>query len=864
MDRADRLPELAAHKKAVVAATICLCSPSWSMRRTVGERNLGARREANDEIKDQGREANAFAATRMDLMRLLVRFLGFLFATGTIVFLIGAVVVAGVVFYYDKDLPDTAQLRNYEPPVTTRIHAGDGSILAEYSHERRLFLPSSAIPPMLKQAFISAEDKNFYTHNGIDPEGVGRALMVIAQGGRHVQGASTITQQVAKNFLVGNERSIERKIREALISFRIEAAYSKERILELYLNEIYLGLGNYGVGAAALNYFNKSVNELTIAEAAYLAALPKGPNNYHPFLHRDRAIERRNYVIDRLIADGFVSPADGAKAKAEPLGVNPRVLSPNTYVAGYFAEEVRRELLDLYGEKKLYEGGLSVRTTLDPKIQALTRKALADGLVRFDEAHGFRGAMNHIDISSDWGTQLAAIPALGDVKPWRLAVVLDASEAQARIGLQPPREKSGEVARERETGVLPVDGMRWAGRGVRGTLTPGDVVYVEPMQGRAGQYRLRQIPEISGAMVAMDPYTGRIFSMVGGFSFDQSEFNRATQALRQPGSSFKPFVYAAALDGGYTPSSQILDEPISIVQADGTMWTPENFEGGHGSGAHPLRYGVEHSKNMMTVRLAKDVGMPIIAEFAKRFRIYDDMPPYLAMSLGAGETTLMRMVTAYSMLANGGKRIKETLVDRVQDRWGHTVYRHDDRQCLGCDAPKWDNQNEPKLIDKREQVIDPLTAYQITSIMEGVIQRGTGVAIKAVGKHLAGKTGTTNEAKDLWFIGYSPDLCVGVFIGYDRPRSMGDHAQAALYAAPIFRDFMTVALKDKPDVPFRVPPGIKLISVDPHSGMRSSGQGSILEAFKPGTAPPDSYSGGGGAAQHSPQDIDQKVGGGLY
>ena len=455
MDRADRLPELAAHEKDVVAAMICLCSPSWSMRRTVGERNIGARREANDEIKDQGREANAFAATRMDLMRLLVRFLGFLFATGTIVFLIGAVVVAGVVFYYDKDLPDTAQLRNYEPPVTTRIHAGDGSILAEYSHERRLFLPSSAIPPMLKQAFISAEDKNFYTHNGIDPEGVGRALMVIAQGGRHVQGASTITQQVAKNFLVGNERSIERKIREALISFRIEAAYSKERILELYLNEIYLGLGNYGVGAAALNYFNKSVNELTIAEAAYLAALPKGPNNYHPFLHRDRAIERRNYVIDRLIADGFVSPADGAKAKAEPLGVNPRVLSPNTYVAGYFAEEVRRELLDLYGEKKLYEGGLSVRTTLDPKIQALTRKALADGLVRFDEAHGFRGAMNHIDISSDWGTQLAAIPALGDVKPWRLAVVLDASEAQARIGLQPPREKSGEVARERETGVLP-------------------------------------------------------------------------------------------------------------------------------------------------------------------------------------------------------------------------------------------------------------------------------------------------------------------------------------------------------------------------------------------------------------------------
>ncbi|MGZ9410154.1 MAG: transglycosylase domain-containing protein, partial [Methylocystis sp.] len=352
-------------------------------------------------------------------MRMLARFLGFVFATATIVFLIGAIAGSGLIYYFSKDLPDTAQLRDYEPPVTTRLHAGDGSILAEYSHERRLFLPSSAIPQLVKQAFISAEDKNFYNHVGIDPEGVMRAVTVLAQGGRHVQGASTITQQVAKNFLVGNERSIERKIREALVAFRIEAAYPKDKILELYLNEIYLGLGNYGVAAAALNYFNKSVNELTLAEAAYLAALPKAPSNYHPFQNRERALERRNYVIDRLIADGYVTADEGAKAKAEPLGVNPRVLSPNTYVAGYFAEEVRRQLLEQQSEKKLYEGGLSVRTTLDPKMQALTRKALADGLVRYDEAHGFRGAMNHIDISSDWGVTLAAIPALGDVKPWR-------------------------------------------------------------------------------------------------------------------------------------------------------------------------------------------------------------------------------------------------------------------------------------------------------------------------------------------------------------------------------------------------------------------------------------------------------------
>ena len=799
-------------------------------------------------------------------MRLLARFLGFIFATGTIVFLIGAVAISAVVFYYSKELPDTATLQKYEPPVTTRSHAGDGSILAEYSHERRLFLPYASIPLLVRQAFISAEDKNFFSHSGVDPEGVLRAVMILAEGGKHVQGASTITQQVAKNFLVGNERSIDRKIREALISFRIESAYSKEHILELYLNEIYLGLGNYGVAAAALNYFNKAVNELTLAEAAYLAALPKGPNNYHPFQHRERAIERRNYVIDRMEADGFVTAAEAAKAKAEPLGVNPRVLSPNTYVAGYFAEEVRRELLERYGEKVLYEGGLTVRTTLDPKMQAMTRKALADGLVRFDEAHGFRGPINHIDITGDWGVALAGIPALGDVRPWRLAVVLDTSDGNARLGLQPGRENSGEVARERETGTLTAEGMRWTGRSPRSALTPGDVVYVEPLANRAGSYRLRQIPEISGAMMAMDPYTGRVFSMVGGFSFDQSEFNRATQALRQPGSSFKPFVYATALDNGYTPSSSILDEPISIKQADGSMWTPENFEGGHGTGAHPLRHGVEHSKNMMTVRLANDVGMPLVAEYARRFGVYDNMAPYLSMALGAGETTLMKMVTGYSMLANGGKRVKATLIDRIQDRYGKTIYRHDERECIGCSAEKWDNQLDPKLIDKREQVLDPLTAYQITSIMEGVIQRGTGVSIKAVGKHLAGKTGTTNEAKDLWFVGYSPDLCVGVYIGYDRPRSLGSHAQAAQYTAPIFRDFMMQALRDKPDTPFRVPPGIKLVSVDPHSGLRSSGAGAILEAFKPGTAPPDFVSGGDGdSAQQT--NVDQQVGsgnGGLY
>ena len=805
-------------------------------------------------------------------MRLIGRFFGFLFATGAILFVLGAAVAGFFIWKYQQDLPDYTQLKNYEPPVMSRVHAGDGSMLAEYSHERRLYLPSAAIPALVKQAFIAAEDKNFYSHAGVDPEGVLRAVVANFQGsgGRRQQGASTITQQVAKNFLLGNERTMERKVREALLAFRIESAYSKEKILELYLNEIFLGLNNYGVAAAALNYYGKSVHELTIAEVAYLAALPKGPNNYHPFRYRDAAVARRNYVIERMVDNNFIKRADADKAKLEPLGVNPRSLSPNTLAAGFFAEEVRRDLLERYGEKKLYEGGLSIRTTLDPKMQLWARKALVDGLVRFDEAQGYRGAMRAIDIGSDWGTALAEIPALGDVAPWRLAVALEVTDSSARIGLQPRREKSGEVSRDRETGLLTSEGMRWSRKAnVRSAVQVGDVFYVDPLDGKQGQFKLRQIPELSGAIVAMDPFTGRVFAMVGGFSYDQSEFNRATQAQRQPGSSFKPFVYATALDNGYTPSSVVLDEPIEIDQGPGLgIWRPENFSG-HSTGPHTLRYGIEQSKNQMTVRLAQDVGMPLIVEYSKRFGIYDDLLPVLSMSLGAGETTVLKMTAGYSMFANGGRRIKPTLVDRVQDRWGHTIFRHDERVCQGCDADKWANQNEPRLIDKREQVLDPLTAYQVTSMLEGVIQRGTGQSIKAVGKHLAGKTGTTNDAKDLWFVGFSPDLAVGVYIGYDRPRSMGDSAQAATYAAPIFRDFMTLALKDKPDVPFRVPPGIKLIAVNPSTGLRASGPGAFYEGFKPGTAPPDSYSiiGDARAPRSVAPDTDRAVGsgtGGLY
>lgn len=784
-------------------------------------------------------------------MRFILRIFGWLFAAGAIAFVIVAALAGGLIWHYSQDLPDYAQLRNYEPPVMTRVHAGDGSLIAEYARERRLYLPIQAVPKLVVDAYISAEDKNFYKHMGVDPEGLVRAAISNYRNrsaNRRPQGASTITQQVAKNFFLSPEQSIERKIREALVALKLESTYSKDKILELYLNEIYLGApapgqGSYGIAAAALNYFGKSVHELNLQEAAYLAALPKAPSDLHPFRNRDRAIERRNYVIDRMVENGYVKREVAEDAKKQPLGVNPRTISPNQIAAGYFAEEIRRELQDRYGEKKLLEGGLSVRATVDPKTQLMARKALVDGLVRFDEARGWRGAIQKLDIGRDWGAAVGELPVLGDVAPWRLAVVLESSGDSAKLGLHPLRDNAGHLNKERQTVTLAADGIKWTRRArVSQAVSVGDVVYVEPIDSRPGYVRLRQLPEVNGAIVVMDPFSGRVLAMVGGFSHDQSEFNRATQALRQPGSSFKPFVYATALDNGYTPSSIILDAPIEIDQGPGLgMWRPENFDG-KSTGPRTLRYGIQFSKNLMTVRLAKDVGMPLIAEYARRFGIYDDLQPVLSMSLGAGETTVMRMTAGYSMLVNGGRRIRPTLIDRIQDRTGTTIYRHDQRVCEGCNADKWANQSEPRLVDNREQVLDPLTAYQMVSILEGVVNAGTATVVKSVGKPLAGKTGTTNDAKDVWFVGFSPDLAVGVYMGFDKPKSLGTSATAGQYAAPIFRDFMTVALKDKPATPFRVPAGIKLIRVDPRTGMRAGGEGGILEAFKPGTAPPDSYS----------------------
>ena len=793
-------------------------------------------------------------------MRFVLRFLGICFSLGSGLFLVGVIAALTLYMKFAEDLQDHSELATYEPPVMTRVHAADGSILVEYSRERRLYLPIQSIPDLLKAAFISAEDKNFRNHIGVDPEGVVRAMLRNARSSGREQGASTITQQVAKNFFLTSERSIERKIKEMFLAFKLEAAFTKDHILELYVNQIYLGMSNYGVAAASLDYFNKSVHELTLAEIAYLAALPKAPANYDPFRKKAAAIERRNWVIDRMVANGYVAKDDGEKAKLQPLTIAARRVSPNYYAAGYFAEEVRKDIAERYGEKKLYEGGLSVRTTLDLKMQSMARKALVDGLVRFDESRGWRRPTEQLQTNGrEWGVALADVPSLGDVSPWRMAVVLQVSPNGARIGLQPKKSYAGIVDPKREEGIVSAEGAKWTRKPISQLVSVGDIIYVEPIEKKPGEYRLRQIPVISGALVAMDPYTGRVHAMVGGFSFDQSQFNRATQALRQPGSSFKPFVYATALDNGYTPSSVVYDGPIVIDMGGGNYWRPTNYGGQTGVGPKTLRYGIQFSKNLMTIRLAKDIGMPIIAEYARRFGIYDDMLPVLSMSLGAGETTVMRMVTAYAILDNGGKRIKPTLIDRVQDRTGKTIYRHDERKCVGCDAEKWADQNEPELIDNRELVIDPMTAYQITSMMEGVVQRGTAQILKSVGKPIAGKTGTTNDAKDVWFVGYSPNLVVGIYLGYDQPRSLGGRATGGGFAAPIGRDFFTMALKDKPATPFRVPPGMKMIRINAATGMRaSSGDGgTIMEVFKPGTAPPDVYTVIGGYP-----DEDYEGGGG--
>ena len=786
-------------------------------------------------------------------------FIGWSFAAFVVVFLVGSAAAGYVLWQASKDLPDYESLASYEPPVMTRIHAHDGSLIAEYARERRIFVPINTIPKRIVAAFLSAEDSRFYEHGGLDIQGIARAVFKFVENkiqgsDRRTEGASTITQQVAKNFLLTSDRTIERKIKEAILAIRIERAYPKDKILELYLNEIYLGIGAYGVAAAGLAYFNKELKDLTVEEAAYLAALPKAPNNYHPFRQTARATERRNWIIGQMAENGYITNEEAAEAKSKQLTVNIRPGGAHIFAAEYFAEEVRRSLFNAYGEAKLYAGGLSVRTTLDPRLQRIGRKALIDGLVAYDRKQGWRGPVGKIDVSGDWGIPLGAIDSPSDIAPWRLGVVLSMEKAKAVVGLKPSRKQDGSLTEERHAVEITLDEIKWAKTAKRtepkqisDLLAPGDAIYVAPKDesNLAGAWSLMQIPEVGGGLIAMDPHTGRVLAVSGGFSFAMSQFDRALQAKRQPGSSFKPLVYAAAIDNGYKPTSIVLDAPIEIEQGPGQdIWRPENYEKDQSHGPTTLRVGIEKSRNQMTVRLAQDMGMPIITEYARRFGVYDDLLPVLSMSLGAGETTLLRMATAYCMLANGGKSVRPTLIDRIQDRWGKSVWRHDARTCDGCVADRWANQEEPDIPDDRKQIIDPQTAYQMTSMLEGVIQRGTATSLKSLNRPLAGKTGTTNEEKDAWFIGYTPDLVVGVFVGYDTPRPMGKGNTGGAVAAPIFGSFMKAALADQPAVPFRMPPGIKLVRVSLKTGLRASPADTtaIMEAFKPNEEPDDAYS----------------------
>ncbi len=765
-----------------------------------------------------------------------------------------------ILYYYGRDLPDYKQLANYEPPVVSRIYAGDGSLIKEYAREKRLFVPISAIPPKVTQAFIAAEDQNFYTHIGIDFKGLIRAVLVNVKNvitNRRPVGASTITQQVAKNFLLSGEVRMERKIKEAILSYRIEQAFTKDEILELYLNEIYLGQNSYGVAAAALNYFGKSLEELELEEIAYLAALPKAPSNYHPTRKYGAAVGRRDWVLGRMEIEGYISDEEKQNATAKPL-VAVESGQARTFQADYFAEDVRRELKKTYGDDELYGGGLAVRTSLSPRLQSVAERELKKGLVVYDRRHGWRGPLDTMDLFASpfetWKEDFLKLNIPLGIDTWRQAVVLEVREGLAVIATKEGL-RSSETFDDLPLEFISLEEAKWARswqpgerlgpqvKSMAEVLSQGDIIAVEPVDTEGDvlgvPYGLRQIPAVNGSLVALDPHTGRVLAMVGGYDFRRSEYNRATQAKRQPGSAFKPFVYSVALDNGFTPSSLVLDAPFVIDQGFGNgKWKPRNSSEKF-YGPSTLRLGIEKSRNLMTVRLAQNLKMDKIVEAADRFNITKDMPDLLSMSLGAGETTLLDLTTAYGMIVNGGKKIEPTLIDRIQDRHGKTIYRHDDRKCNGCLADHWDYQPEPELPDVRDEVLDKVTAYQLVSMMEGVVQRGTGIRIRALGRPLAGKTGTTDESFDTWFVGFSPDLVVGVFVGFDTPRSLGRNEEGASVAVPIFRDFMADALKDEKAIPFRIPEGVRLVRVDPVSGQlaQAGASNTILEAFRQGSFP---------------------------
>lgn len=799
------------------------------------------------------------------MLRPVLSLLGTVFSLMTLLVMICGLSIGAVLHIYGKDLPSHESLATYTPPTISRIYSAEGRIIDEFARERRLFTPAEDIPDLVKQAFISAEDKNFYSHGGFDAMGIAAALYEAVQTrGQSVRGASTITQQVMKNFLLSGDRQMERKIKEIILATRIEETLSKEDILELYLNEIFLGQNSYGVTAAAQTYFNKSLRDLAPHEAAMLASMPKAPSDYHPVRERERLLARRNFVLREMWENGYLDEAAYLAERDMPLrSVQNGDFAPFSAELpprDYFTDEIRRQLSGVFGETEFFAGGLAVRATIDPQMQQVAARALRRQLEAYDRGQGrWRGTglvlpEEALGAEADWQAALAELRIARDIDldgQWYPAVVLETGDQAMRIGIEG-------IAGVQE---VPRSDIKWLSGDFGETFARGEVVHVRAVtkDGTFAHWSLRQVPEVQGGFMAMDVNTGRVIAMQGGFSYQDSVFNRATQAMRQPGSSFKPFVYAAALDSGYSPATIIIDAPIEIDTPQG-LWRPRNSSNKF-YGPTPLRTGIEQSRNLMTIRLAREVGMDIVASYAERFGVYENMGTYLANSLGSEETTLYNMVAAYAMFANGGERVRPSLVDRVQDRYGRTIYRQDTRTCVDCNDAYLPEGRGPRIVSDRDRVMDAITAYQLTSMMKGVVDRGTASGVINLPVPVAGKTGTTNDARDVWFIGFTSNIAAGCYIGHDQPRGLGRGAYGASLCGPVFQEFMTQAVEKFGGGPFEVPPGGQFIKIDRFTGARlgddEEGPHVVAEYFRDGEEPVFGVSLDGGFAMGDDLDFYQ-------
>tara|TARA_B100000579_G_scaffold315832_1_gene265365 strand:+ start:171 stop:2525 length:2355 start_codon:yes stop_codon:yes gene_type:complete len=739
------------------------------------------------------------------------------------VLVLGLMFVFSTLWYFSSDLPDYKILANYKPPISSRVHSGEGQLIAEYAIQKRLFIPYESIPKKVIYSFLSAEDKNFFSHPGVDAKSITRAIIKNLKNifsDKRLEGASTITQQVAKNFLLTNEVSIKRKIKEAILAFRIERAYSKERIMELYLNQIYLGEGTYGIAAASLEYFDKAVSDLSYNESALLAALPRAPSKYNPYKSKKKAKIRRNIVLKNLYENSYINKNQYEKFIKNEIKLNKRKIKL-LEEANFYSEEVRRIISDKYGYDQLYKGGLSIRTPLNSYFQIEALRALRKGLETYDRRHGWRGPLINIK-KKDWVSNVKDFKADKSLG-WNLARIKEVNKLTVKIETD-----------EKDIGYIDFKEASWTRKkSFEDFLKLNDIIYVKKI--KDNKWELKQLPKINGSIVVMDPYTGRVLAMAGGFSFKLSEFNRATQANRQPGSAFKPFVYAAALENGFNPSSLILDAPFVMEQGEGLKtWKPENY-GKKFYGPSTLRTGIEKSRNLMTVRVAQKVGFEQISKYANNFGIYENIPELLSVSLGSAETTLIKLTNAYCTFVNGGKKVLPIFIDRIQDRRGKTIFKSDLRKCLGCEEISYLKEEIPVIEDNREQIISPETAYQITSMLEGVVKRGTGRKLRSLNLILAGKTGTTNKNMDAWFLGFTSKLAIGVYVGFDEPKTLGKYETGAKAALPIFKEFVKKVIKKRDAMPFKVPGNINLVMVDVETGLppKSNSKKIIYESFKP-------------------------------